>query len=66
MKKYFPPSEEEIACCAFSIIARENPQLANKKWREAEAQLTASRKHEAGILKTRAHTCSAYETLHAA
>ena len=51
MKKYVPPTDEEIACCAFAIIARENPMLADNKWREAEAQLIASRKHDAGLLR---------------
>ncbi len=53
MKKYVPPSDDEIACCAFSIIAREDPQLARSKWHEAEVHLMISRQHDAGMLQKR-------------
>ncbi|MBA4150402.1 MAG: hypothetical protein H0X66_20010 [Verrucomicrobia bacterium] len=46
-----PPTESEIAFCAFAIYAQENPQRAMQLWREAEAQLMADRRHDAGLLR---------------
>ncbi|MDB6026740.1 MAG: hypothetical protein JWM68_2963 [Verrucomicrobiales bacterium] len=63
MKKYIPPTDEEIACCAFAIIAQEHPTLANIKWREAEAQLIANRKHDAGLLRRRSDLPQMHSTL---
>ena len=48
-KHFTPPSEDEIAYCAYAIYAQENPQRALELWRQAEAQLIADRKHDAGI-----------------
>lgn len=49
LKVYRPPTDDEIACCAFVIFAREEPEHAREVWRQAEAQLTASRQHDAGL-----------------
>jgi hypothetical protein len=49
-KTYRPPSEEEIACYAYAILAAEQPQRAQEAWRQAEAQLIADRQHDAGLL----------------
>ncbi|MFN7137997.1 MAG: hypothetical protein ACK4UN_01515 [Limisphaerales bacterium] len=49
--KFHPPTEAEIACCAYAIYAQENPQRALQIWREAEAQLMADRQHDAGLLR---------------
>ncbi len=65
MKKYVAPTDDEIACCAFSIIARELPHLARAKWREAEMHLIADRKHDAGLLQKRRQS-DAQTTLYAA
>ncbi len=48
-RKFVPPTESEIALCAYAIYAKENPQRAIQLWREAEAQLTAARKHDAEL-----------------
>jgi hypothetical protein len=48
-KDYTPPTEEEISCCAYVIYAREFPDHARELWRQAEAQLIADRKHDAGL-----------------
>ncbi len=49
---YTPPSEDEITCHAFAIVAREQPDLARQTWHEAAVHLIAARKHEAGILSS--------------
>ena len=48
-KTFVPPTENEIACCAYAIYAGEHPQHASQLWREAEAQLMADRQHDAGL-----------------
>ncbi len=48
-KTFNPPSENEIACCAYAIYASEEPRRALELWREAEAQLVADRQHDAGL-----------------
>jgi hypothetical protein len=52
MKNYQPPTREEIAACAYQIYEMDGrPQgKATEHWLQAEAQLTAERKAEAGIL----------------
>ena len=47
--KFNPPSEAEIAFCAFAIYAKENPERSMQLWHEAEAQLLADRQHDAGL-----------------
>lgn len=49
--RYTPPTECEIACAAFAIYAHEQPKRALETWRQAEAQLVADRKHDAGLLR---------------
>lgn len=49
-RSYVPPTEHEIACCAYAIYANEEPTRAHELWRQAEAQLIASRQHDAGLL----------------
>ena len=47
-QKFTPPTEAEVAICAYAIFSQENPQRALELWREAEAQLRAVRQHDAG------------------
>lgn len=49
-KSYRPPTENEITGFAYAIYAQEQPQHAIEIWRQAQAQLIASRKHEAGLV----------------
>jgi hypothetical protein len=50
-KSYTPPTIDEIASCAFSIFAQEQPHRAREAWLQAEAHLVARRQHDAGLLK---------------
>lgn len=48
-RKFVPPTDDEIALCAYAIYAKENPEHALELWREAQAQLIAARQHDAGL-----------------
>ncbi len=47
---YTPPTDSEIACYAFAIVAQQQPAQALDAWHEAKAQLIADRQHDAGML----------------
>lgn len=55
-KTYQPPTHEEIAACARRIYETEGrPEgHATEHWLQAEAQLIAERKAEAGLLPSKA------------
>jgi hypothetical protein len=56
-KNFRPPSDDEIACHAYAIYAQEHPRHAMEIWHQAEAQLVADRKHDAGLFdETNART----------
>jgi hypothetical protein len=52
-KEYQEPTPDEIALCAYFIWEHEGrpPGREAAHWLQAEAQLTADRKHDAGLLK---------------
>jgi Protein of unknown function (DUF2934) len=61
LKTYQEPTREEIAACAYLIYEREGRPdgKATQHWLEAEAQLIAARRAQAGQASARAATQTA-------
>ncbi len=52
-KEYTPPTQEEIAFQAYLLWEKEGSYGRDQEyWLQAEAQLIAARKHEAGLLSS--------------
>ena len=51
--QYDEPTDDEIAACAYFIWEKEGrpPRRENAHWLQAEAQLIATRKHDARLVK---------------